>query len=214
MAKVTKSLTSSNLKFSATFPDGRKVIGKWSGNGETFTVEPYDGATVRRVSGLFALAQERGYKKNLYNPTQFLEVVVATAEASTSVEDFEERLKGDLEKAFGMNMHAPMERETYPETKVTVTKKSRGAQLVARFTNGDDFLLVINGRSVSYSMDPPISGLKAKISELAFATVAIRDAEGAAQLFADAAEGADSVEAWIDNIRSALDPSLAQGSSR
>jgi hypothetical protein len=56
-------------------------------------------------------------------------------------------------------------------------------------------------------MNPPITGLQAQISKLAFAAAAIRDGETAATIFADAARDAGSVEAWIDNIQSALTPS-------
>ena len=206
MAKVSKTLTNNNLRFSASFSDGRKVTGSWSGSGQLFTVEPYDGETVRRVSGLFAVAHVRGYEKNLYNPTQFLEVVVDTAENATTLEAFEEALKSDLEKAFGINMHAPLEVKQRSETTVSAGKKGRGWNVDAKFANGDDFTLTINGRSVSYGMQPPISGLKAQISKLAFAAVAIHDAETAANIFADAARQSVSVENWIDNVQAALAP--------
>ncbi|NTF17960.1 hypothetical protein G6L37_06055 [Agrobacterium rubi] len=207
MAKVSKTLTTNSLRFAATFADGRKVTGSWSGNGAVFTVEPYDGTTVRRVSGLFALAQMRGYEQNLYNPTQFLEIVVAAAEQASTIETFEEALKDDLEKAFGINMHAPFELETRPETSVILSKKGRGWHVGTKFANGDDFSIAINGRSVSYSMNPPISGLKAQVSKLAFAAAAIHDTEGAANIFAASARRSDSVESWIDNIQSDLTPS-------
>jgi hypothetical protein len=207
MAKVTKTLTNNNLRFAATFPGGTKVTGSWSGSGKVFTVEPYDGQTVRRVSGLFALAHVRGYEKNLYNPTQFLEVVVAAAERAPTLEAFEESMKDDLEKAFSINMHAPLELETRAQTTATATKKGRGWNVDAKFANGDAFVLTINGRSVSYGMTPPITGLQAQISKLAFGAVAIHDGETAANIFANAARQSDSVEAWIDNIQSSLTPS-------
>lgn len=206
MAKVTKTLTNKKLSFSATFPSGVKVTGSWSGSSELFTVEPYDGETVRRVSGLFALAHVRGYQQNLYNPTQFLEIVVAAAERSPTLEAFEDALKSDLEKAFGINMHAPFNLEKRPSTVTTVSKKGRGWNVDAKFENGDAFTLTINGRSVSYGMNPPITGLKAQISKLAFAAAAIHEGETATNIFADAARGASSVEAWIDKIQSALTP--------
>jgi hypothetical protein len=207
MAKVSKTLTNNNLRFTATFPGGQKVTGSWSGGGKLFTVEPYDGETVRRVSGLFAKAHVRGYERNLYNPTQFLEIVVAAAERAPTLEAFENALKDDLEKAFGINMHAPFDLGTRASTVATVSKRGRGWNVDAKFENGDSFTLTINGRSVSYGMNPPITGLQAQISKLAFAAAAIHDGETAAKIFADAARDAGSVEAWIDNIQSALTPS-------
>lgn len=207
MAKVTKTLTNNNLRFAATFPGGRKVTGSWSGGGKVFTVEPYDGETVRRVSGLFAMAHVRGYEKNLYNPTQFLEIVVAAAERAPTLEAFEDALRSDLEKAFGINMHAPFEAEGRASTVAAVSKKGRGWNVDAQFENGDAFTLTINGRSVSYAMNPPITGLQAQVSKLAFAAAALHEGEAAANIFADAARGAPSVEAWVDNIQSSLAPS-------
>jgi hypothetical protein len=158
------------------------------------------------VSGLFAKAHVRGYEKNLYNPTQFLEIVVAAAERAQTLEAFEEALASDLEKAFGINMHAPFETTPRASTVATVSKKGRGWNVEAQFENGDAFTLTINGRSVSYGMNPPITGLQAQVSKLAFAAAAIHEGETAARIFADAAFGAASVEAWIDNIQSALTP--------
>lgn len=206
MAKVSKTITNKFTKFSVGFSDGRKVVGNWSGSGVLVTVEPYDGGTVREVSGMFALAHVRGYENNLYNPSQFIELVAAAGEKAPSLDDFVSLVRDSFEKAFGIDMHAPFEAKQRPSTTASYSKKGRGWNVDAKFANGDEFVVTINGRSVSYGMKPPISGLKAEISKLAFAGAAIMDGEAVAKLFADEASRSSSVEDWIDNIRAAYAP--------
>lgn len=208
MAKVTITDQHDWYRFILKFPTV-KITDVYNRGGATIKMDPYNGAELRKVCEVldYAFTSSRHVTNDGYNLKEMGEVVRISAEKAKTVEEFLELFSDRMEVEHGLSKTARYETTSRTATTATVKKEGKGWMVQARFANGDDFDLKINGSSLSTLMNPPLTGLADQVSTATFGMLGVlRDPQAVAERFKDDALRSISVEDWIDNIRASIAP--------
>jgi hypothetical protein len=205
MAKVSITNQHDYMRFIINF-GGAKITGNFNRYDHTIKLAPFDGALARAVSETIDYVVKFHVNPGDINPGQLFEVIKPAGERAKTPEQFIEFFKSDIEKAHGIVVR-PFEVTTRPDTTASVAKDGRGWRLEAQFANGDVVSVKTSGKSLSMTMNPPISGMMDEISSLTFGFIGIgAEPQQLMEAFAERARESASTEEWIDACRAGITP--------
>lgn len=206
MAKVSITNQHDYMRFIINFGTV-KITGNFNRYEHTVKLVPFHGPQAREVSAAIDYVMKTSVNApNGINPGQLFDVIQPAGERAKTPAEFIEFFKSDIEKAHGIVVR-PFAVETRDSSAATVAKEGRGWKMDAEFANGDVVSVKSSGKTVSMTMNPPISGLMDEIGTLTFGYIGIgAGSQELMEAFAEHARQVSSTEEWIDSCRAGIVP--------
>jgi hypothetical protein len=215
MAKASVTNAFDYSRFSIKFDNGVKLSGSYGRGGHSIKIEPLDLVALRRVSSVLDFAFEAGLRVigSGYTLGDMLKIVAASADKARTLDDFVSGFQTSMKSRYGVDFSGTETLQPREETEANVTKAGRGWLVAARFSNGDEFDMKVNGSSIGPTMRPAVSGLVDVVTSLTFDVIKkYKDAQKVAEVLAATARSASDVVSWIDGIQAELDGRAAVAS--